>query len=88
MVMICNHLNDVKTFEKENKIIRTAMLKIQYADAQLQEEKANSHQEGNRDRDREAVRIAIASIKRTIEFDDAIQIKRDFLVIIGAMNHL
>ncbi|WMV33637.1 hypothetical protein MTR67_027022 [Solanum verrucosum] len=62
--------------------------KVELWKAQLQEEKANSHQEGNRDRDREVARIAIASIKRTIEFDDAIQIKRDFLVIIGAMNHL
>ncbi|KAK4718711.1 hypothetical protein R3W88_017049 [Solanum pinnatisectum] len=100
--MICNHVNDVQTFEKDNKIIRAAMLKIQYADvifksqqqilgeafdekemkkqvelwkAQLQEEKV-----------KEAARIAIASIKRTIEFDDAIQAERDFLTIIDAKN--
>ncbi|KAH0749037.1 hypothetical protein KY290_028269 [Solanum tuberosum] len=113
MAMICNHVNDVQTFEKDNKIIRAAMLKIQSDDVifksqqqilgeafdekemkkqvelwktQLQEEKVKSHQEGNRDRDREATRIAIASIKRTVEFDDAIQAERDFLAIIGTKN--
>ncbi|WMV11762.1 hypothetical protein MTR67_005147 [Solanum verrucosum] len=33
---------------------------------------------------REAARIAIASMKRTVHFDDALQVERDFLAIIGS----
>ncbi|KAG5601257.1 hypothetical protein H5410_032627 [Solanum commersonii] len=84
MAMICNHVNDVQTFEKDNKIIRATMLSC--GKHNLQEEKVKSHQEGNGDRDRKATRISIASIKRTVEFDDAIQAERDFLAIIGAKN--
>lgn len=43
------------------------------------EEKAKS-----REKDREAARIAIASMKRTVYFDDALQAERDFLAIIGS----
>ncbi|KAH0731480.1 hypothetical protein KY289_002668 [Solanum tuberosum] len=50
-------------------------------DKQLQEEKANSKRE--RDKDRKAARIAIESIKRTVSFGDDLQAKRDFLTIIG-----
>lgn len=85
--------------EKDNKILRTAMLKKHYANVimksqqqikafdekemtkkaklwakQLREEKAKS-----RKRDRETAQIAITSIKKTVNFDDALQAERDLL---------
>lgn len=105
-----NHLTiDVNTLEKDNKVLRAAMLKKRYANVifksqqqvlgeaydgeemkkkadlwekQMQEEKANS----KRERDRKAARIAIKSIKRTVNFDDGLQAERDLLTIIGATS--
>ncbi|KAK6803520.1 hypothetical protein RDI58_001304 [Solanum bulbocastanum] len=54
--------------------------KAKLCDEQLEEDKSNSQLE----RDRKAARIAIESIKRTVNFDDALQAERDFLAIIGA----
>ncbi|KAJ8572981.1 hypothetical protein K7X08_009492 [Anisodus acutangulus] len=108
-----SHIIDINELEKDNKILRAAMLKKRFADMiiksqqqvlgktfdgekmkkkkktelwekQLQEEEAESQ----RERDREAARIAIASIKRTVVFDDGLQAERDLLAIIGATNSL
>ncbi|KAK4379058.1 hypothetical protein RND71_000920 [Anisodus tanguticus] len=106
------HIIDINELEKDNKILRAAMLKKRFADMiiksqqqvlgkafdgekmkkkktelwekQLQEEKAKSQ----RERDREAARIAIATIKRTVVFDDGLQPERDLLAIIGTTNSL
>uniref|UniRef100_M1DFB3 Uncharacterized protein n=1 Tax=Solanum tuberosum TaxID=4113 RepID=M1DFB3_SOLTU len=98
-------IRDVETLEKDNKILRATMLKKRYANVimksqkqilgkafdekkmkkkaalwekQLQEEKVKL-----RERDREAARIAIASIKRTVNFGDGLQAERDLMLIIG-----
>ncbi|KAG5626391.1 hypothetical protein H5410_011609 [Solanum commersonii] len=63
-------IRDVETLEKDNKILRATMLKKRYAN--LQEEKVKL-----RERDREAARIAIASVKRTVNFGDGLQAERD-----------
>ncbi|MCD7456378.1 hypothetical protein HAX54_031458 [Datura stramonium] len=55
--------------------------KADLLEKQLLEEKAKS-----RLREREAARIAIASIKRTVDFNDGLQAEREFLAIIGAPN--
>ncbi|KAH0726708.1 hypothetical protein KY284_002573 [Solanum tuberosum] len=100
---------DVNTLEKDNKVLRAALLKKRYANVifksqqqvlgeafdekemkkkaeswekQVQEEKSNSKWE----RDRKKARMAIESIKRTVNFDDALQVERDLLVIIGATS--
>ncbi|KAK4739106.1 hypothetical protein R3W88_002803 [Solanum pinnatisectum] len=49
---------------------------------QVQEEKSNS----KRERDRKKARMAIESIKKTVNFGDALQAERDLLVIIGATS--
>ncbi|WMV10262.1 hypothetical protein MTR67_003647 [Solanum verrucosum] len=49
---------------------------------QLQEDNINLQ----RERDRKAARIAIESIKRTVDFDNGQQAGRDFFSIIGAHN--
>lgn len=50
---------------------------------QLKEEKAKSLE-----RDREAARIAIASIKTSVDFDDALQAEKDLLTIISAPQQI
>ncbi|KAK6804807.1 hypothetical protein RDI58_002591 [Solanum bulbocastanum] len=50
-------------------------------DKQLQEEKVKS-----RESERKAARIAIESIKRTVNFGDDLQAERDFLTIIGCRS--
>ncbi|KAK4731800.1 hypothetical protein R3W88_024788 [Solanum pinnatisectum] len=99
---------DIDTLEKDNKILRTAMLKKRYANVimksqkqvlgkafneknmkkkvaswekQLQEEKVKL-----RENDREAAGIAIASIKRTVNFGDGLEAERDLMSIIDAPN--
>ncbi|KAH0677137.1 hypothetical protein KY290_009528 [Solanum tuberosum] len=42
----------------------------------------------SRERDREAARIAIASIKRTVNFDDGFQAERDLMSILGAPQQI
>ncbi|KAH0633612.1 hypothetical protein KY284_036398 [Solanum tuberosum] len=101
---------DIDTLEKDNKILRAAMLKKRYANVimksqkqvlgkafsekkmkkkaalwekQLEEEKVKL-----REKDREAARIAIASIKRTVYFGDGLEAERDFMSIVGAPNRL
>lgn len=49
---------------------------------QLREEKAKSQ----RQRDREAARIAIESIIRTVDFDDDMQAERELSMIMGATS--
>ncbi|KAL3328346.1 hypothetical protein AABB24_035805, partial [Solanum stoloniferum] len=101
---------NIDSLEKDNKILRAAMLKKRYANVimksqkqvlgkafdeknmkkkaalwekQLQEEKVKL-----REKDREAARIAIASIKRTVNFGDGLEAERDLMSIIGAPNRL
>ncbi|KAG5586808.1 hypothetical protein H5410_047247 [Solanum commersonii] len=50
---------------------------------QLEDEKVKL-----RKKDREAARIAIASIKRTVYFGDGLEAERDFMSIVGAPNRL
>ena len=50
---------------------------------QLQQEKVML-----REREREAARIAIASMKRTVNFDDGLEAERDLMFMIGAPNRL
>ncbi|TMW84978.1 hypothetical protein EJD97_024034, partial [Solanum chilense] len=50
---------------------------------QLHEEKVKL-----REREREAARIATASIKRTVNFGDGLEAERDLMSIIGAPNRL
>lgn len=50
---------------------------------QLQEEKVKL-----REREREVARIAIASMKRTVNFGDGLEAERDLMSIIGAPNRL
>ncbi|KAK4379057.1 hypothetical protein RND71_000919 [Anisodus tanguticus] len=102
------HIINVKELEKDNKILRTAMLKTRYADMiiksqqvlgkafdgekmtkkaeVLQKKLLEEKPKLQRQRDREAARIAIASIKRTLDFDDGLQAERDLLAIIGATS--
>ncbi|KAH0693292.1 hypothetical protein KY290_022066 [Solanum tuberosum] len=42
----------------------------------------------SRERDREVARIAIASIKRTVNFDDGFQAERDLMSILGAPQQI
>ncbi|KAK4379092.1 hypothetical protein RND71_000954 [Anisodus tanguticus] len=56
--------------------------KVEVWEKQLQEEKARLQ----RQRDRDAARITIANIKRTVDLDDGLQPERDLLAIIGATS--
>ncbi|KAG5576098.1 hypothetical protein H5410_056232 [Solanum commersonii] len=42
----------------------------------------------SRKRDREAARVAIASIKRTVNFDDCFQAERELMSILGAPQQI
>ncbi|KAH0776366.1 hypothetical protein KY290_007777 [Solanum tuberosum] len=42
----------------------------------------------SRERDREAARIVIASIKRTVNFDDGFQAERELMSILGAPQQI
>ncbi|KAK6780393.1 hypothetical protein RDI58_022577 [Solanum bulbocastanum] len=109
---------DIDTLEKDNKILRAAMLKKRYANVimksqkqvlgkafdeknmkkkaalwekQLHEEKVKLREKDRvklREKDREVAQIAIASIKRTVNFGDGLEAERDLMSIIGAPNRL
>ncbi|KAJ8573014.1 hypothetical protein K7X08_009525 [Anisodus acutangulus] len=106
-------LIDVKELEKDNKILRAAMLKERYANViiksqqQILGEAFNGEDKkkkvklwekqlqakSQRQKDREAAQIAIASIKRTVDFEDdypslVLQVvaKRELYVLISRKN--
>ncbi|WMV11717.1 hypothetical protein MTR67_005102 [Solanum verrucosum] len=61
-----------KAFDEKKMKKKTALW-----EKQLQEEKVKS-----REKDREAARITIASVKRTVNFGDGLQAERDLMSII------
>ncbi|KAH0667765.1 hypothetical protein KY285_028971 [Solanum tuberosum] len=67
---------DGEEMKKKKKKVTFCEEQLRY----LQEEKAKSKLK----KDREAARIAIASMKRMVNFGDAIQAEKEFLTMIGA----
>ncbi|KAG5626392.1 hypothetical protein H5410_011610 [Solanum commersonii] len=76
---------DVEALEKDNKILRAAMLKKRYANVMM---KSQKQLEEEKIKSREAARIAIASVKRTVNFGNGLQAERDLMFIIVAPNRL
>jgi len=80
---------------EDNKILRTAMLKKDDVDVIIKSQQQilgeafdGKEKAKSRERDREAARIAIASIKRTVNFDDGFQAERDLMSILGAPQQI